>query len=136
MAALIINNRRGFKLSVLAMWLSVFLCMAAIFFASSLQGSRILRFFTLQEVFFHFLIYALLAFLFSQTLKATFPALSALGIFIFAFIFTAFYGISDEFHQLFVPGRVASVFDVFLDCSGGITGNLVFLFLTLRSSLF
>ncbi|MGP1458064.1 MAG: VanZ family protein [Treponema sp.] len=30
----------------------------------------------------------------------------------------AFYGITDEFHQYFVPGRDTSVYDWFADCAG------------------
>jgi VanZ family protein len=33
-------------------------------------------------------------------------------------LFTVLYGVSDEFHQSFVPGRDASVFDVVVDTVG------------------
>ena len=35
------------------------------------------------------------------------------------------YGISDEYHQSFVPGRTASIFDVGLDLVGGLIGLIV-----------
>ncbi len=37
-----------------------------------------------------------------------------------AFILTLLYGISDEIHQLFVPGRHGSVADVLFDASGAL----------------
>ncbi len=35
---------------------------------------------------------------------------------------TTFYGFTDEFHQLFVPGRSADLRDVLADCVGGLVG--------------
>lgn len=35
-------------------------------------------------------------------------------------------GALDEFHQLFVPGRYASFWDVLLDTAGGLAGMLLF----------
>lgn len=40
--------------------------------------------------------------------------------------FGVFYAITDELHQLFVPGRSAQVVDVFIDSCGIVTGVLVF----------
>jgi VanZ family protein len=39
-----------------------------------------------------------------------------------AFAITAAYGVSDEWHQSFVPGRYASLTDVVLDVGGGVLG--------------
>lgn len=39
-------------------------------------------------------------------------------MFFYAFIFSSLFGVSDEFHQKFVEGRSASVFDWFFDISG------------------
>jgi len=41
--------------------------------------------------------------------------------------FAAVYGITDEFHQWFVPGRTADVFDWIADCTGAIAGVAVVL---------
>jgi len=37
---------------------------------------------------------------------------------------TTLYGFTDEFHQLFVPGRSADLRDVLADCVGGFVGAL------------
>lgn len=42
-----------------------------------------------------------------------------------AFFIGAVYAVSDEIHQLFVPGRTGSVQDILLDCSGVILGVLI-----------
>ena len=39
------------------------------------------------------------------------------------------YGISDELHQFFVPGRYASGFDVFLDSIGSMFAFMIYLIL-------
>lgn len=36
-----------------------------------------------------------------------------------------FYGLTDEFHQMFVPGRVADVYDLLADTVGAIIGVFV-----------
>lgn len=46
---------------------------------------------------------------------------------ILAIILSALYACSDEFHQLFVPGRAGMVRDVLIDSAGAILGILVFL---------
>jgi VanZ family protein len=38
---------------------------------------------------------------------------------------SAFYGFTDEFHQWFVPGRTADVYDWVADCTGAATGVAV-----------
>lgn len=43
-----------------------------------------------------------------------------------AFLICVLYAISDEFHQLFVPGRAGQIKDVFIDSAGALTGILVY----------
>jgi VanZ family protein len=42
--------------------------------------------------------------------------------FIFSLVFCILYAISDEVHQLFVPGRGAQVTDVLIDSAGAFVG--------------
>lgn len=42
-----------------------------------------------------------------------------------AFIISFIYAVSDEVHQLFIPGRTATVRDVFIDMSGVVMGMCI-----------
>ena len=44
----------------------------------------------------------------------------------FAIIICALYAISDEIHQLFVPGRSCQVLDIIIDSSGSLLGIILF----------
>jgi len=44
----------------------------------------------------------------------------------FAFLFAIFYGVFDELHQFLVPGRHASIFDVFIDSLGVLFSSMVY----------
>ncbi|MBO4501512.1 MAG: VanZ family protein, partial [Clostridia bacterium] len=61
-------------------------------------------------------------------------ALTFLGVFgrkkavlppLFAFLFCVLYALSDEAHQLFVPGRAFELKDLFLDSVGAFVGILI-----------
>jgi VanZ family protein len=71
----------------------------------------------------HFLAYFVLAIL----------ARRAVGRSDWAFVLTAVYAISDEFHQTFIPGRQGSALDVLIDCAGALTGLIVYHLICLRS---
>ena len=66
----------------------------------------------------HMGVYALLAWLWWRALsprrKAGWPVLFA------ALTLTVLYGISDEIHQLFIPGRYGRLADVLFDASGAL----------------
>lgn len=47
-----------------------------------------------------------------------------------ALFFTVFYGLVDEFHQKFIPGRTSDINDVIADTVGGLLYLLVFWFLS------
>lgn len=44
------------------------------------------------------------------------------------FLLTSLYALSDEFHQLFVPGRAFELLDLALDSLGGLAGILLWRF--------
>src|SRR3989344_585787 len=44
----------------------------------------------------------------------------------FAIIFSFFYGVTDELHQLFVPGRHAAIGDVLTDSVGIIFASIIY----------
>lgn len=54
--------------------------------------------------------------------------------FLYAFIISVLYAMSDEFHQLFVPGRAGQVKDIIIDSAGAATGILGYLVVSLNKS--
>ncbi len=93
--------------------------MATIFILSSYSGLDLPRLPVNFDKVVHTVIYIPLAFLFYLSLRKS-------GIrkhvFAVAFLSACIYGISDEFHQSFVPGRHAAVGDVFADFFGAFIG--------------
>ena len=71
----------------------------------------------------HFMIYALLGALFVQALfgHTADPYLVICGAILFSMLFSA----TDEFHQLFVPGRSGELRDIALDTGGAVLGTLI-----------
>jgi len=82
----------------------------------------------IPDVIPHVAEFALLAFFFVQAFAAPRrrPTLAA------AFLLLALLGLLDEWHQLFVPGRVCSLLDWLYDLSGALAGMAVFLVLAKR----
>lgn len=48
----------------------------------------------------------------------------------FSALFCMLYSVTDEIHQIFVPGRACRLFDIFVDCIGSILGIALVVFLT------
>ncbi|MGE5197037.1 MAG: VanZ family protein [Deltaproteobacteria bacterium] len=114
------------KRFILRLWAPVVIWMGAIFVFSSLPSRNIPSLFPLQDVFFHGIIYAGLAWVFMRAAKNTFLGLSPLKLIFLTVIFCTVYGLCDEFHQSFVPGRDASLFDVAIDLLGAFMGSLFY----------
>ena len=51
------------------------------------------------------------------------------NLLLFTFLIGTIYGISDEIHQYFVPGRITDMLDVLADSAGTLIGFFVFKFL-------
>ncbi len=66
----------------------------------------------------HAILYAGFGFLLYLTLKNYSDTSLSKYPFLFAVMIGTIYGISDEFHQSFVPGRTASIDDLFADTIG------------------
>lgn len=74
----------------------------------------------------HFTEYFILALFVMNALRSSGICRSS---FLIALIICVLYAISDEFHQMFVPGRGPSVRDVFIDSLGAFVGIVCFYFL-------
>ena len=59
------------------------------------------------------------------TLSVINTMFSNLGSYLVSYILGTLYGISDEFHQMFIPGRGPGIRDVLLDSAGVLIGILV-----------
>lgn len=121
-----IDVRKSLFKVLIVFWAPVLLWMGYIFYFSSLQGKDIPSLFPFQDIFFHCLTYLVLAFLFSRAVKNTFLIDSMNKIIIITLIFGIVYGLSDELHQAFVPGRNASSFDLLIDAAGSLFGGLIY----------
>ena len=62
--------------------------------------------------------YGVLATLVHHAIRSTRPPLLSLGPVFFAFVFALLYGLMDEVHQAYVPGRDASALDLLADAVG------------------
>lgn len=56
--------------------------------------------------------------------------------FLFAWLFVVIYAITDEIHQLVVPGRAGRFVDIYIDTLGALLGCLGLLFLTKIYNIF
>ncbi|MBU0549823.1 MAG: VanZ family protein [Candidatus Omnitrophica bacterium] len=108
-------------------WLPVALWAILIFAVSGLPGEDLPYVFSGQDLFFHVMEYAVLALLLNRALSRTslksYPQKKKLLLVIMACLI---YAISDEFHQKFVPGRVASLADILLDGLGIVIGGIAY----------
>jgi VanZ family protein len=72
----------------------------------------------------HFFIYLVLAVLLLNAFRNS--GVFGIMALILTFVISVSYAISDELHQLFVPGRGGQVKDVFIDCAGTILGLSIY----------
>lgn len=76
----------------------------------------------------HFFSYFILGILVFNAINQGKPTgFSRIGLTLFICVI---YAISDEIHQLFVPGRAGQVKDVFIDSAGALTGIILYYFLS------
>jgi len=97
-----------------------------IFILTSIPGKSIPKIFGVSDKIKHFGAYFVLAFLLNFTLiiQKKYPFLAKKSI-IFTFLITLFYGIFDEIHQIFIPGRYFDWWDLVADAVGGFLGILI-----------
>jgi VanZ family protein len=94
--------------------------MLAIFFVSNMQVAPLPE--EVSDKTAHLWAYAGLAVLAVRAVGGGLPCRVALRVALLAFAIAAGYGISDELHQLFVPGRSGDLLDWFADASGAVVG--------------
>ena len=103
-------------------WLPVLVYCAAIFIQSSFPTTEHLPQWPHLDKILHVAAYALLGFLFFRGLATGRLADNHNIALILSILFAGLYGISDEIHQSFVPGRSAEAVDALADLVGGFLG--------------
>ena len=81
----------------------------------------------------HALAYGILAWLYLRTLQERFRRPAAAHV--ISFSLAALYGLSDEYHQTFVPGRNGTLWDVAVDGLGALGAMLLEWWLQRRRAL-
>jgi len=106
-------------------WAVTFLIAAAIFYVSSLtfESSGTGTGTNIRAILYHILAFFFLAFFLMISLVKG----EQKKFFLLAIPIAILYGISDELHQFFVPGRYNSLFDVFLDSVGIVFAFMVYM---------
>lgn len=102
----------------------VVLC-AAMFLVSSQQAPEIITALQFSDKVEHFLAYAILGFLFGRAAGRA-PGWSGWRTGVWVAGLAAGYGVFDEFHQWFTPGRSAQVTDAIADTLGGTAGTILY----------
>lgn len=105
-----------------ALWAASVLWMGVIFALSSLPGGSMPAgdYSTLG----HFSMYAVLGALYLAALWKRYPKWAAVGI---SVALASAYGVTDEFHQSFVPGRMPDPADWMMDTFGALVGATIVL---------
>ena len=75
----------------------------------------------------HFVEYGVLAALLAHALRGSFPAWRGPSVFLVAWGASTFWGLLDEIHQAYVPGRVSDTGDLIADAIGSVIGALLYL---------
>lgn len=104
-------------------WRFALAYMALIFVISSFEvdvpGAR---YFPLGDKGIHLVEYAVLGWLCAAASSRTWPSAPAWRAAAFAVFVSALWGLSDEIHQAFVPGRFSELSDVVADLCGSAVG--------------
>jgi VanZ family protein len=110
----------------LRFWFPVIGYFGIIFYASSLPGVKTPVPFEGFDKVLHSFEYLPWGFLVTRALAQTLPGLSPQKTIATNILLVFLCGISDEFHQSFVPGRETSLADVMADMVGGWAGGLFY----------
>jgi len=107
-------------------WIPAIFWAALIFFLSSLSQEALPKLgIEYEDLAVHFAVYLVLGYLLAVGLMQ--PAgRRTLEMSIIAVVLGALYGASDEFHQMFVPGRFSAVSDFIADGLGALAGVAAF----------
>ena len=101
-------------------------CIVIFGLSSSSKAVTIPSFYGADKVL-HGIEYAILGLLLARSIFSSKPRFSNRSLIVLIVTLATLYGISDEIHQAFVPGRTASFWDVLADGSGSLIGAFFYL---------
>ena len=104
-----------------------------IYFLSSLSTISLPKGIWSFDKVIHCVEYGVLAFLIARAIRAPSGQRLAL-VAVAAWFLSTLYGMSDEFHQYFVPGRSSDGYDILADSVGSVLGAGAFTFHSRRAS--
>lgn len=108
-------------------WLPVYLYAGLIFFYSSLSFPPLLAPKILHaDKLLHLVEYAILGYLIARAARNSSSLRLSRQFRIFAVLLGLLYGLTDEFHQYFVPGRKVEILDLLADGTGALLGQMFF----------
>lgn len=93
--------------------------MTMIFIASSISFEEGPSLFPNMDKLVHFVEFGVLGMLYFIAINKTSRITSKSLLFLISVLLTGLYGLSDEVHQLFVPFREFSLYDILADLVGG-----------------
>jgi VanZ family protein len=106
-------------------WWFVAAWAVVIFLLSSIPGKAMPQVPALQyDKVLHALVYSVLGGLFFLALRQA-SSLTTARLVVAAGLFALGYGLTDELHQVFVPGRSADLYDALADGIGGLLGATI-----------
>jgi VanZ family protein len=106
----------------LFLWGPVAVYMAAIFFVSSLSEAPVPE--EVSDKWAHALAYAGLAVVVVRAVAGGLPARIDRRAAVIAVAVATAYAATDEFHQMFVSGRSAELYDLYADFGGALAGAI------------
>jgi VanZ family protein len=107
-------------MSFLFLWTPVAFYMAAIFYASSLSVVPAPVGSWFSDTFLHMACYGGLALCTLRALARGQWTSVRMGVVIAAWLIATLYGVTDEWHQLYVPGRTSELRDLVNDTAGAL----------------
>jgi VanZ family protein len=116
-------------------WIPVIIYAGLIFYISDQPSLGIpseISLFDPKHVTLHVLEYLPLGLLAARAASKT-KGLARYNTINFSAALGVFYGLTDEAHQYFVPGRTASLWDVFADTAGVLLGLMLWSFMSRRA---
>ena len=98
-----------------------------LFILSSISGEDLSQYtFAISDKLIHFLVFGILGILMFRSFSVSLRPGIRKNAIILAIVLASIYGAIDEIHQLYVPGRFASVGDWFADTLGIIVMVLIY----------